>query len=401
MRQISPRASGAAQHGPRRRSARNVFATPHIPGAVIVGVLGVGLLLTSGGEAMAVTPTSTTAPASTPVSTPVSYGSVTTGSTETALVNAYAAGRGIPAAAVAGVRTDSLKTATIASTHTNWAVASFLPSTADSATVTDSFQDGASTGVFSSVDGAAWKFVQTGGAPLSCAGVLPAAVQRALQLTASIGGCASPVPETTSATTASATTPSVSAAAVAPSKIVSTANGSVGVSDSPKTTSFGFDCNPYTTLVGNPDGASKSGCGYNSRYKVTNTNEEWCADYTKYVWKEGGVTKDLGTLDPGAASFYTWGKQQGEHMPVDPAAKDAKPGDAVVFYPAKTTPNGGYADHVGIVVKVNSNGTLDLVNGDFLGGSNISVQANNNVDLGKWASEVWASGEEWIFVSPS
>ena len=110
------------------------------------------------------------------------------------------------------------------------------------------------------------------------------------------------------------------------------------------------------------------------------------------------VTSDFGVLDPAAASFYTWGQDQGESMPTDPA--DPVVGDAVVFYPSGSAPNGNYADHVGIVTAVNSDGTVNLVNGDFLGSSNISVQYNTDVSLGPWAADIWGSGEQWIFVSP-
>jgi hypothetical protein len=75
-------------------------------------------------------------------------------------------------------------------------------------------------------------------------------------------------------------------------------------------------------------------------------------------------------------------------------------GDAVVFYPG-TKPNGSYADHVGIVTAVNSNGSVNLSNGDFLGSTNISVQGNNNItSLKSWAAGIWGSGETWTFVSP-
>jgi hypothetical protein len=146
-------------------------------------------------------------------------------------------------------------------------------------------------------------------------------------------------------------------------------------------------------------GASSSGCGTDSHFGVLDQNEEWCADFTKYVWEQGGVTTDLRTLDPAAASFYTWGLHQGESMPTD--ATNPQVGDAVVFYPPSESPNGSYADHVGIVVGVNSNGTVNLVNGDFGGGSvYIKVEQDNNVSLASWASQVWSSGEKWVFVSP-
>ena len=74
----------------------------------------------------------------------------------------------------------------------------------------------------------------------------------------------------------------------------------------------------------------------------------------------------------------------------------------MILYPPSTkAPNGNYADHVGIVTAVHSNGTVNLVNGDFLGATNISVQYNTNVNLATWASRVEGNkGEKWAFVSP-
>lgn len=73
-----------------------------------------------------------------------------------------------------------------------------------------------------------------------------------------------------------------------------------------------------------------------------------------------------------------------------------------MFYPGSdTAPNASYADHVGLVVGVNSNGTLNLDNGDFVGSTNITVQANDDVSVASWAASIWGSAEHWIYVSPS
>jgi hypothetical protein len=138
----------------------------------------------------------------------------------------------------------------------------------------------------------------------------------------------------------------------------------------------------------------------NLRFSVQDQNEFWCADFAKWVWKRAGIRSGLGTLSPGAASFYTWAREHGQR----PGFGSDTPavGDAVVFYPPwESTPAAGWADHVGIVVGVNSNGTVDLVNGDFGGGgAPITVERNNDISVASWASEVWNSGERWIFVSP-
>jgi len=74
----------------------------------------------------------------------------------------------------------------------------------------------------------------------------------------------------------------------------------------------------------------------------------------------------------------------------------------VILYPPGTkAPNGSYADHVGIVTAVHSDGTVSLVNGDFLGPSNIAVRYTANAHLSAWASRVEGSQDEpWALVSP-
>jgi len=135
------------------------------------------------------------------------------------------------------------------------------------------------------------------------------------------------------------------------------------------------------------------------KFKVQDRNEEWCADFTKWVWEQGGVTADLSALTPSSASFYAWALDQGQHPSFDSGTPQV--GDAIVLYPASdTVPNSTYADHVGIVVGVNANGTLDLVNGDFAGTTNISVQQVNNISPASWAASIWGSGEHYIYVSP-
>jgi hypothetical protein len=314
------------------------------------------------------------------------------GATGKALETAYAAYRHIPLKDIAGVRPGTLHVTPRSPERTQWATAGFLPALTDPARVLTGFQDGASTAVFAR-RGGTWRVRRTsGGRPLGCPGVLPASVRHAWHLT-STTACA------TAAGQPRAGQPAVvpaRPATASPASIASIAEQNVGIADNPASTNFSFDCNPYTTMVG--VGASSSGCGTNSHFNVQNENEEWCADFTKWVWEQGGVTADLRTLDPAAASFYTWGEQQGQSMPTD--ATNPQVGDAVVFYPAGGSVGGGYADHVGIVVGVNSNGTVNLVNGDFGGSSNISVQANDNVSLASWAAQIWGSGEKWVFVSP-
>jgi hypothetical protein len=87
--------------------------------------------------------------------------------------------------------------------------------------------------------------------------------------------------------------------------------------------------------------------------------EEWCADFAKYVWRQVGA--DTSGLDATTLSFYRYGSangtwKQGADNP------NVAPGDAVV-YASGNKP--GQGQHVGIVMAVNDNGTLDVINGDW------------------------------------
>jgi cell wall-associated NlpC family hydrolase len=184
------------------------------------------------------------------------------------------------------------------------------------------------------------------------------------------------------------------------SRIVSIALSQVGVDDIPPVTSYdSVDCDPYTTMVG-PDfpEPSSRGCGFDSHFGVEDENEEWCADFADWVWQRAGVTKAVRLLNPGANSFYAWGVAEHETSRVD--ASNPKVGDAVVFYPPGPITVRRLANHVGIVTGVNRNGTVNLVDGDFLGRNGIGVEYNPGVDLGPWSSAVWSAGEQWVFVSP-
>jgi Ricin-type beta-trefoil lectin domain/CHAP domain len=275
-----------------------------------------------------------------------------------------------------------------------WAVITFSPSANAPASVALGFQDGANAGVFTRPDGGAWKVAGLGGEPVGCGARLPAAVRGLWHLTA----CEPQAAVSAGAESALAAAPARASAAAntAMTLTADIARSQVGMADNPAVTSFnGLDCNPYTAIEA--PWVSTSGCGIDSTFGITDGSEFWCADFAKWVWRQAGVTSDLSVLTPAAASFYTWGADHHETMTEDPT--NPQVGDAVVFYP-DTAPNGSYADHVGIVTAVHSNGTVNLANGDFLGSSNISVQGNDDVSLESWAASIWGSGEDWTFVSP-
>ncbi len=275
-----------------------------------------------------------------------------------------------------------------------WATAEFRPSGHLSARVAIDFQDGGDIGIFRSGNDISWHMSGVGGEPFPCPARVPSGILGAWGLAPS-PLCANPARQHGASRPA---TPRAAPNATA-GTIARVAESQIGVGDTPVSRSFsGPDCDPYTALVGQRP--SSAACGVSPRFGVRDQNEFWCADFAKWVWRQAGVRSGLGTLNPSAASFYPWALEHGQRPRFGSGAPAV--GDAVVFYPPwEPTPAGGWADHVGIVVGVNSDGTVDLVNGDFGGGGvPITVEQNDNISLASWASEVWNSGEKWIFVSP-
>lgn len=312
-------------------------------------------------------------------------GSTLSPATQRQLLTLFAKYRGIPVADIGSIARGAVL-GPRASDGRDWVMISFQPTSRAPVAEKVKFQDGAGTGVFTRKAGDAWTMAGVSGAPAGCGTRIPLPVRRAWHMP----DCA----------TALSPRPPIShqrAAVGTVGDLVSIALAQVGVSDNPASTSFGYDCNPYTTLVGNPNGVA--GCGTTTSNgswfsNEPNDNEEWCSDFTKWVWEQAGVTSDLGTLVPLSGSFYQWGEQNGENLSFN---NTPHVGDAAVFYP-KGYPitDWSVADHVGIVTAVNSNGTVNLVDGDFVGSSNISVQYNT----GWTAASYGKAGEQWTFVSP-
>jgi hypothetical protein len=204
---------------------------------------------------------------------------------------------------------------------------SFQPIPRAGLTVKIKFEDGAGTGVFTRIAGHAWTLAGLGGEPAGCAVHIPLPVRRAWHLPTCQAAEKPPLlPAAPAGTTGD---------------LVNIALAQVGVSDNPASRNFDDDCNPCTTLVGNPDGALDCGTTTSNGSwfsGVENANEEWCADFTKWVWEAAGVSSGLGTLTPSAASFYTWGVDHGENISF---GGTPQVGDAVLFYPPGTSaPNG-------------------------------------------------------------
>ena len=99
--------------------------------------------------------------------------------------------------------------------------------------------------------------------------------------------------------------------------------------------------------------------------------EYWCADFARWVWGKAGA--NTSGLDAAAGSFYVYGLNHGT-LHSHPSV-----GDAVVF----NYKGGGYADHVAIVARVFSNGSIETVSGDWGGqsGSEAHFASTSRVDL--------------------
>jgi hypothetical protein len=307
--------------------------------------------------------------------------------TETSLGQAFEAGRHIPGSDIAGIRPGTLHTGTAAGAE--WAIASFTPSVSAGKQAAAGFQDGAATGVFE-YRGGTWRLVTTG--PYGCGDGLPATLKTAWGLADPAACTGTAVTQRAAAQRALSALPATQAGL--DQSIASIALGQVGVGDTPAAGGFALDCDPYSTLTAGFS-ANSDGCGHDGTFNVEDENETWCADFTKWVWEQAGVTTDMNTLNAGSVSFYDWAQQQGEPLAADTGTPAV--GDSIVFFEPGLV--GVYADHVGIVTSVNPDGTIDMVNGDFLGSTNVHVEYDTNISLTSWAT-MWGPGEEWFIVTP-
>jgi hypothetical protein len=90
--------------------------------------------------------------------------------------------------------------------------------------------------------------------------------------------------------------------------------------------------------------------------------DDWCAMFARWVWSHGGVAGTLFSTNV-ARGVGLWGQQQGlfKARPAGTRGGNPLPGDIVV-YGAPANATGG---HVAIVARVNADGTLVTVNGNF------------------------------------
>ncbi len=132
-------------------------------------------------------------------------------------------------------------------------------------------------------------------------------------------------------------------------RIVAIAEGQVGYRTDPSHTY----CNKFSAYWN----AGTDDCGNG------NLDEEWCADFAAWAWKEAGAVVDYqlapGNLNADSASFYVWGTNHGTWHPIG-SGYVPQPGDVAVYGldTAAVT-----AVHVAVVT-ADTGSAPDVVNGD-------------------------------------
>ena len=133
--------------------------------------------------------------------------------------------------------------------------------------------------------------------------------------------------------------------------IVTIAQGQVGYTTDPSDTY----CNKFSAYWY----AGVDDCGNG------NLDEEWCADFAAWIWKQAGALVDYqlapGYLNGNSASFYLWGMNHGTWHPAG-SGYTPQPGDVAVY---GLDTNAVTATHVAIVTANTGNPAApDVINGD-------------------------------------
>jgi hypothetical protein len=338
------------------------------------------------------------------------------------LTKLYAEYRRIPIADIGGNVASAARAARLNGGR-EWAVMRFVASRRVPLSISVGFQDGGGTAIFTRSPGKQWKVAGNWGGPLACDRGVPATIRGAWGFT-----------DCPSAKQASARSQRNRRADTQPttmSGLATIANNEVGVADDPTETTFSnsYDCNPFTGLE-NTSASDVMGngtaCGVDSTdfsAPVQDRTEFWCADFTKWVWAQAGVTSNLSMLNAGANSFALWGYKSGQTLTLNGTSPQV--GDAIVLFPPGTFTSSSEldseaseyvndqqafpsADHVGIVVAVESNGDIETVNGDFQWGGDSDIRVITTAptyytpqDFANVAeNEGNGSNEQWVFVSP-
>jgi hypothetical protein len=151
-------------------------------------------------------------------------------------------------------------------------------------------------------------------------------------------------------------------------RIVSIAESQIGYTTDPA----GTYCNKYSAYW--YSGAADCGNG--------NLDEEWCADFAAWVWKQAGAAVTYqyvnGDLNSSAASFYEWGLSKGTWHPVG-SGYVPRPGDVAVY---GLNPADLVAAHVAVVIGYQAGDrgpTAVNGDGDLTGFSVVEVRTDEYV----------------------
>ena len=134
-------------------------------------------------------------------------------------------------------------------------------------------------------------------------------------------------------------------------RIVAAAQSQVGYTTDPSDTY----CNKFSAYWN----AGVDDCGN------ANLDEEWCADFAAWTWKQAGAVVDYqlapGYLNGNSASFYVWGSDHGTWHPVG-SGYAPQPGDVAVY---GLDTSAVTAVHVAVVIAATGNdASPDVINGD-------------------------------------
>lgn len=120
--------------------------------------------------------------------------------------------------------------------------------------------------------------------------------------------------------------------------------------------------------------------------------EAWCALFVEWVWQQNGISAPY---DGYSGDLFYWGQNHGRAHYASSGFGGLQPGDAVFFGTGPQGQSGGTVPsvHVGLVVSVNGDGTINTVEGNY----NNAVAAPNAFSLYGSRSDV---GSIYGWISP-
>lgn len=130
----------------------------------------------------------------------------------------------------------------------------------------------------------------------------------------------------------------------------------------------------------------------------SNLDEQWCADFAAWVWRQAGASFTYkfvnGDINSSSASFYEWGMAHGTWHSYG-SGYSPRPGDVAVYGLDRSTL---VADHVAVVTSVSAGASApNVVNGDGdRTGFSVVEEGSNQLFADTGASQARLSG----FVSP-